>query len=105
MVCLAALMAGAPACLTGCVGYVDSGYGGDYGDYGGYDGFYGGGSDVYLFGDGYGGRRDAQNYSHRGAWSRGIAQSRGFGGRAGSGHGGGGRGGGGGGHGGGGGRH
>ena len=88
----AALIAGLTVCLTGCVGYVDGGYGGGYGDYGGYDGYYGGESDIYLFGDGYGRGGDAQYYSHRGAESRGFGRSggRGFGGHGGGGHSGGG---------------
>jgi len=58
------LLAGLTCFVTGCVGYVDGGYGGGYGDYGGYDGYYDGGPDIYLFGDGYGRGRDAQYYSH-----------------------------------------
>ena len=54
--------------LTGCVGYVDGGYGG-YGDDGGYDG----GSDIFLFGGNYDRGRDVQAYSHRGSESRSAA--------------------------------
>jgi len=81
-----------PVLLTGCVGYVDGGYGGGYGDDGGY---YGGdpGPDIYLFGGNYDRGHDVQAYSHRGSVSRSAAHS-GGGGRGGGGHGGGGHGGG-----------
>jgi len=65
------LVAALTTSLTGCVGYVDGGYGG-YGDNGGY---YGGdpGPDVYLFGGNYDRGRDVQAYSQRGSESRGAA--------------------------------
>ena len=49
--------------LTGCVGYVGGGYGGDA--------VIVPGPDVYLFGGGYDRGGDARGYSHRGAVSRG----------------------------------
>ncbi len=76
-------------CLSGCLGYVDGGYGG-YGDYGGY-GNYGGydnGPDLYLFGGDYDRGRDVQQYSHRGSASRASVHT-GGGGHSGGGHGGG----------------
>src|ERR1035438_246325 len=62
-----ALLAG----LTGCVGYVDGGY---YGDY------YGGpamvsGPDMYFYGGGYERGHDVRAYSHRGGESRAVAHS------------------------------
>ena len=73
--------------LTGCVGYIDGGYGG-YDD----GGYYDSGPDVYLFGGGgYGRGRDVHAYSQRGAVSRGVAHAGGA--RGGGGHGGGGHGG------------
>lgn len=62
--------------LTGCVGYVDGGYGGGA--------VIVPGPDVFLFGGGYDRGHDARDYSHRGAVSRG-------GGGSGGEHGGGGR--------------
>jgi len=52
--------------LTGCVGVVGDGgyYGGDV---------VVGEPDVYLFGGGYYGGRDAHAYSQRGSFSRGVA--------------------------------
>jgi hypothetical protein len=73
--------------LTGCVGYVDGGYGG---------GVVVGEPDVFLFGGGYDRGRDVHNYSQRGSVSRAAAHPSG-GGHAGGGGGGGGHGGGGGG--------
>jgi hypothetical protein len=75
--------------LTGCVGYVDGGYGGAV---------YAPGPDFYLFGGGYDRGRDVHGYSQRGFSSRGAAHPGGFGGHGGGGgghSGGGGRGGGG----------
>jgi hypothetical protein len=74
--------------LTGCLGYVDGGYGG-YGDYGGYD--EGPGPDLFLFGGGYDRGRDEQAYSHRGSASRASVHAGGGhgGGHSGGGHGGG----------------
>jgi len=72
-----ALVAALTTSLTGCVGYVDGGYGG-YGDNGGY---YGGdpGPDIYLFGGDYDRGRDVQAYSHRGSVSRATVHSGGGG--------------------------
>ncbi len=72
--------------LTGCLGYVDGGYGG-YGDDGGYYDV-GPGPDLFLFGGDYDRGRDVQAYSHRGSASRATAHA-GGGGHAGGGHGGG----------------
>jgi hypothetical protein len=52
------------AALTGCVGYVDGGYGGTV---------VVPGPDVYLFGGGYERGRDVHDYSHRGVVSRAAA--------------------------------
>ena len=78
------LIAALTVFLTGCAGYVGTGYGGGYGDYGGYDGYYDGGPDVYLFGGNYDRGRDVHAYSQRGSVSRGMAHA------GGGGHGGGG---------------
>ena len=60
------------ATLTGCVGYVDGGYGGAV---------VVAGPDVYVFGGGYYDRgRDVHAYSHRGAVSRAVAHPGGGGG-------------------------
>ena len=57
------------AVLTGCVGYVDGGYG---------ETVIVPGPDVYLFGGGYYERgHDVHYYSHRGFESRGAAHPRG----------------------------
>lgn len=59
------------AALTGCLGYVDGGYSGDYG-----------GAvivpepDVVVFGGGYERGRDVHEFSHRGAVSRGREHDR-----------------------------
>jgi hypothetical protein len=53
--------------LTGCVGYVDGGYGGGA--------VVVGGPDLYLFGGGYDRGRDVHGYSDRGAASRGDGHS------------------------------
>jgi len=50
--------------LTGCVGYVDGGYGGAV---------VVPGPDVYVFGGGYERGRDVRAYSHRGMESRQVA--------------------------------
>ena len=52
------------AVLTGCVGYVDGGYGGPV---------VVPGPDVYFFGGDYGRGRDVRDYSHRGVVSRAAA--------------------------------
>ena len=52
------------AALTGCVGYVDGGYGGEV---------VAPGPDVYFFGGGYERGRDVREYSHRGYESRAVA--------------------------------
>jgi hypothetical protein len=52
------------ATLTGCVGYVDGGYGG---------GVVGAEPDVYVFGGGYERGRDVHVYSQRGVQSRAVA--------------------------------
>jgi hypothetical protein len=52
------------AALTGCVGYVDGGYGGAV---------VVAGPDVYLFGGGYERGRDVHDYSRRGGESRAVA--------------------------------
>lgn len=52
------------AVSTGCVGYVDSGYGGAV---------VVPEPDVYVFGGAYYGGHDARDYSHRGAESRAVA--------------------------------
>ena len=52
------------AALTGCVGYVDGGYGGEV---------VAPGPDVYFFGGGYERGRDVHDYSHRGVVSRAVA--------------------------------
>ena len=57
--------------LTGCVGYVDGGYGGAV---------IVPGPDVYLFGGGYDRGRDARDYGHRGYESRAVAHPGGGGG-------------------------
>jgi hypothetical protein len=57
------------AALTGCVGYVDGGYG--YGGYGG--SVVVPGPDMYFFGGSYERGRDVRDYSHRGFQSRGSA--------------------------------
>jgi hypothetical protein len=62
------------AALTGCVGYVDGGYGGGA--------VVVGEPDMYVFGGRYEGGRDVHAYSHRGAVSRGVAHG-GGGGRGG----------------------
>ena len=62
------------AALTGCVGYVDGGYGGTV---------VVPGPDVYLFGGGYERGRDVHAYSNRGAVSRAVAHPGGGGGRGG----------------------
>jgi len=51
--------------LTGCVGYVDGGYGGAV--------VVAPEPDVVLFGGGFDRGRDVRAYSHRGAESRGVA--------------------------------
>ena len=61
------------AALTGCVGYVDGGYGGDVVVPGPY---------VGVFGGGYERGRDVRAYSHRGVASRAAAHP-GGGGRGG----------------------
>jgi hypothetical protein len=53
--------------LTGCVGYVDGGYGGAV--------VVAPGPDLYLFGGGYDRGRDVRGYSDRGASSRGMGHS------------------------------
>ena len=53
------------AVLTGCVGYVDGGYGGSA--------VVVSEPDVYVFGGGYERGRDVHDYSHRGAESRTVA--------------------------------
>jgi len=65
--------------LTGCVGYVDGGYGG---------GVVVAEPDVYLFGGGYDRGRDVHDYSHRGSESRAAAHPVGGGRGGGGGHGG-----------------
>ena len=59
------------AALTGCVGYVDGGYGGAV---------VAPGPDVVLFGGGYDRGRDVHDYSHRGSESRAVAHPGGGGG-------------------------
>ena len=57
--------------LTGCVGYVDGGYGGAV--------VVPGPPDVFLFGGGYDRGRDVHDYSHRGSESRAVAHGGGGG--------------------------
>ena len=57
--------------LTGCVGYVDGGYGGAV---------YVPEPDVFLFGGGYDRGHEVRGYSHRGFESRAVAHGRGGGG-------------------------
>ncbi len=64
------------ATMTGCVGVVGEGYGGDVGV---------AEPDVFLFGGGFDRGRDVHGYSNRGGASRAVAHS------GGGGHGGGGR--------------
>jgi hypothetical protein len=59
------------ATLTGCVGYVDGGYGGG--------GVVVAEPDVFLFGGGYDRGRDVHAYSSRGSESRAVAHSSGGG--------------------------
>ena len=59
------------AALTGCVGYVDGGYG--YAGYGG--SVVVPGPDLYFFGGSYERGRDVRDYSHRGFESRAAAHS------------------------------
>ncbi|MGD1088569.1 MAG: hypothetical protein ABR955_07560 [Verrucomicrobiota bacterium] len=61
--------------LTGCVGFVGGGYGGEV---------VAPGPDLFLFGGGYDRGRDVQGYSNRGFASRAAARSNG-GGRGGGG--------------------
>jgi hypothetical protein len=61
--------------LTGCVGFVGGGYGGEV---------VAPGPDLFLFGGGYDRGRDVQGYSNRGFASRAAAHSNG-GGRGGGG--------------------
>jgi hypothetical protein len=56
--------------LTGCVGYVDGGYGG---------GVAVAEPDMYIFGGGYGGGRAVHGYSQRGFASRAVAHPSGGG--------------------------
>ncbi|MGA2173679.1 MAG: hypothetical protein ABSH38_01730 [Verrucomicrobiota bacterium] len=62
--------------LTGCVGYVEGGYGGAV---------VVPGPDVYVFGGDFGRGRDVRDYSHRGVVSRAVAHPAGGGGARGGG--------------------
>jgi hypothetical protein len=67
------------AALTGCVGFVDGGYGGMV---------VAPEPDFYFFGGGYERGRDVHDYSHRGVVSRAAAHPSGGGHAGGGGHGG-----------------
>ena len=65
-----ALQVAVVAALTGCVGYVDGGYGGAV---------IAPEPDVYFFGGGYDRGHDVHVYSHRGSVSRAVAHPSGGG--------------------------